>query len=44
MPAAEKHKIDPEADRFIYPDPPQTDTQRRLEQLTAMEAQTGAAP
>lgn len=41
MPASEKHKIDPDADRFIYPDPPDTDTQHRLEKLSAQEAQTG---
>jgi hypothetical protein len=41
MPEAAKLAIDPEADRFWYPDEPQTDTQRRLYELTDTEARTG---
>ena len=41
MPEAAKLAIDPEAERFWYPDEPQDDTQRRLYELTATEAMTG---
>jgi hypothetical protein len=41
MPEAAKLAIDPEADRFWYPDEPQDDTQRRLYELTDTEARTG---
>jgi hypothetical protein len=41
MPEAAKLAIDPEADRFWYPDEPQNDTQRRLYELTDTEARTG---
>jgi hypothetical protein len=44
MTDADKHKIDPEADRFIEPLPPRTATYRKILELTAREAENSVAP
>ena len=44
MSKAEKAKIDPEADRFIYPDSPKTDLQKKLKQLAGKNIYSDAPP
>ncbi len=44
MSPEEKHKIDPEAERFIYPPPPQTTWYRKILDCTEQEANCGMSP
>jgi hypothetical protein len=44
MSKAKKRKIDPEADRFIYPDPPRSNRQKQLEELSERYTYSDAPP
>jgi hypothetical protein len=44
MSHAAKIKIDPEADRFIYPDPPRSARYKRILKLTEKEEEQGCSP
>ena len=44
MSAAAKAAIDPEADRFIYPDPPRSARYNRILKLTQQEEDQGVSP
>lgn len=44
MSKAKKRKIDPEADRFIYPDPPRSNRQKQLETLSEHFSYSDAPP
>ena len=44
MTRAQKAKIDPDADRFIYPDPPKTGWQKKIISITEKDVEHTAAP
>ena len=44
MPKSVKRKIDPEADRFMYPLPPKSSLYKKILKLTEEEEKTGVAP
>ncbi len=44
MPAEEKARIDPDADRFLWPDPPDEPWYKQVLKLTARESGLGMAP
>ena len=44
MSSEAKAAVDPEADRYIYPEPPESDDYRKIERLTEEEEKRGVAP